>query len=169
LNDGLEAEMRAPAAATAIDRRSLLAGAGVVAVGGLLVGRSSPADPLGPVVVEKLHLFASDLRHVVPGAEPGELPPLDAPAVPRARLEHADGTPAGTLASVAVPSTDGNAVLHTFTLNDGTILGIGPSDLAGPHALVGGSGAYAGLSGSYGVRPHRDGHVVTFELRRGAH
>jgi hypothetical protein len=154
----------ATASTGSIDRRSLLAGAGIVTFGGLLVGRSE-ADP--PVVVEELRLFAADLRHSIPGVEPGEFPPVDARPVPHAELSREDGGSAGALASVSVPSTGGAAVLHTFTLDDGTLLGVGPSEIAGPHAIVGGSGRYASASGTYTVHAQRDGHLILISLRRG--
>ena len=59
--------------------------------------------------------------------------------------------------------------LHTFTLEDGTILGLGsvlPG--AGVFAVVGGSGRYAGLRGSYTARqgiPELGGDgTATFDL-----
>ena len=149
----------------AIDRRALLLGASTLAAGGLLVGGAK--DQQAPVL--KLQLLLTNLRHIVPGVEPGELPPLDSRPVPHARVADQQGDPVGTLTSTIVPSTDGHAVVHTFALPDGTIVGTGSADLAATHAVVAGTGGYAGAAGTYTIRPHPDGHLVTFSFPKGAH
>jgi hypothetical protein len=65
----------------------------------------------------------------------------------------------------AAPVASGS--LHTFTLPDGQLFGLGAGGLEGTaHAVVGGTGRYAGASGSYTVEPapRLPGRSVTFTL-----
>ena len=48
--------------------------------------------------------------------------------------------------SVVLPSGRDGVELHTFQLEEGTLLGMGR---VGGYAVVGGTGAYAGASGAY--------------------
>jgi hypothetical protein len=129
-------------------RAALLSGlgaAGAAVAGGFVVGRSGD-------VPATMTLRLRDVVHGRPGVAPGEFPPAGTHAVPFGRLEDANGNPVGTLDSVVAPSTDGVRVQHTLSLEDGTIIGLGPIDMSGPYAVVGGSGRYAGVTGSYHLR-----------------
>jgi len=150
----------------AIDRRSLLVGAGTVAAAGLLMGGAK--DP--QVVGWRLQLHLANLKLAVPGVEPGELPPLDGRPVPHAKVTDHQGLPVGTLTSTTVPTTNGHSVVHTFDLPDGTIVGKGSAGpgLEGPHAVVAGTGRYAGAAGAYTIHSDADRHLVTFVFSRGA-
>ena len=119
-------------------------------------------------VGEELRLDLVGVRHAVPGTPPGRLPTRGQLAVPFGQLADADGAVVGSLQSVAVPGTGDRSVLHTLTLPDGTILGIGPHALDGPYAVVGGSGRYAGAAGSYDLAPlanEDDGHSIVINLQ----
>ena len=49
-----------------------------------------------------------------------------------------------------LPTLAAGLELHTFDLDDGTILGIGPAGIHDkPFAIVGGTGRYTGASGTY--------------------
>jgi hypothetical protein len=58
----------------------------------------------------------------------------------------------GQFRAAALPGV-GAFHLHTFDLAEGTILGIGANKLdEGSYAIVGGTGRYAGASGTYTAR-----------------
>jgi hypothetical protein len=133
-------------------RTALLSGlgaAGAAVAGGIVVGR-------GGGVPATMTLRLRDVVHGRPGVAPGEFPPAGTHAVPFGRIEDTAGKTVGSLESVVVPSTGGAAVLHTLSLDDGTIVALGPHDLDGPYAVVGGSGRYAGVTGSYQLQPLDD-------------
>ncbi len=134
-------------------RSALLSGLGAASVaaaaGGIVIGRGGGRQQLTT-------LRLRDVVHGTPGAQPGVLPPPGSRSVPFGRVEDASGATVGTLESVVVPSTDGEAVLHTLALGDGTIVGLGPHAMDGPYAVVGGSGRYAGVTGSYHLRAVHD-------------
>jgi hypothetical protein len=99
---------------------------------------------------ETLVLRARDLRLSVPGAVPGELPPDGIPAVPWARLVDRKGKTLGSYSGANLAGVGPALQLHTFDLGDASILGIGVAGLhEGPFAIVGGTGRYAGASGTY--------------------
>ncbi len=99
---------------------------------------------------ETLVLRARDLRRVVPGAVPGELPPDGVPAGPGARLVDKKGKTVGFYSGANLSGVGPALQLHTFDLGDGTILGIGAAGLReGPFAIVGGTGRFAGAGGTY--------------------
>jgi hypothetical protein len=99
---------------------------------------------------ETIVLRAHDFRLSVPGAVPGELPPDGISAVPWGRLVDTKGKTLGTLTGANLPGVGPALQLHTFDLGDGTILGIGSAGQhESPFAIVGGTGRYAGASGTY--------------------
>jgi hypothetical protein len=63
-----------------------------------------------------------------------------------------------------VPGAPEASVLHTLTLDDGTLLAIGPHALDGPYAVVGGSGRYERATGSYTPTPIHDLHGEAYDL-----
>jgi hypothetical protein len=132
-------------------------GAAGVGVGGdrLLAGRHD-ATPAATVAVPRrpeptmLVLHGRDWRVGSPSTKPGELPaPTDA-GVPLGRLVDGDGRELGSFRAASLPTLDGAVELHTFTLDGGAILGIGPAGIHDkPFAIVGGTGRYTGASGTY--------------------
>jgi hypothetical protein len=102
---------------------------------------------------EALVLRGVDWRLHRPTAEPGALPTAtDVPST-HGRLVDADGAEVGRFSSAAVPGAGGSFALHSFDLVDGTLLGMGSGPLAeAAFAIVGGTGRYAGATGSYTAR-----------------
>jgi hypothetical protein len=129
-------------------RAALLSGlgaAGAAVVGGIAVGRSQGPPPT-------MTLRLRDVVHGRPGVAPGEFPPPGSVAVPFARIEDLNGETIGSLESIVVPAANGASVQHTLTLDDGTIVGLGPHAMDGPYSVIGGTGRYAGVTGSYQLR-----------------
>lgn len=80
----------------------------------------------------------------------------------------------GSFHSAVVGSTAGAASMQTFELRDGTILGLGSGGLlSDTYVIVGGTGAYAGVGGTYVARPEArlPGRPIafTFTFREGSH
>jgi hypothetical protein len=99
-----------------------------------------------------LELRGVDWRLTVPGTRPGTLPPADAVPVPSGRIV-VGRRELGTFRAAAIPGLGAAFQLHTFDLQDGTILGIGASRLDdADFAIVGGTGSYAGATGTYRAR-----------------
>jgi len=146
---------------TGIDRRALLVGVGAITAASLVTGRRTRAG------AQQLVLRLSQVRLRFHGVEPGELPPVDASPVPYATVHDGAGREVGALASTPVQHTH-PAVLHTFTLDHGTIVGTGPAALEGTYTVVDGTGAYAGVRGTYTITETVEGHLVTFTLPEGA-
>jgi hypothetical protein len=107
---------------------------------------AATARPLPRTLV----LNGRDWRIGSPAAVPGELPkPTDVP-VPAGQLVDPKGHAIGSFRAAALPTLGPGLELHTFDLDDGTILGVGPGGIHDkPFAIVGGTGRYAGASGTY--------------------
>lgn len=137
-------------------RRAVLVVAGVVGLGtgGAAAKRAlEPSDRSRQHAPRTLRLYARDLR-----------------LAPRRQSERGDRTggrpsaaellddrlkPVGTFG--ASPIGASTTQLHTFTLPEGTILGLATASLEdAPHAVVGGTGRFAGASGSYIARAAPD-------------
>ena len=74
------------------------------------------------------------------------------PPLPSGRIVDARERPLGQFQAATLPGI-GAFHLHTFDLAEGTILGIGANRLEdGSYAIVGGTGRYAGASGTYTAR-----------------
>jgi hypothetical protein len=92
-------------------------------------------------------------------------------------LTHLDGRPAGAFASSSgvvghsgrhAPSAIQSVCLHVFKLADGQLIGAGAGhsdSLVGEFALLGGTGRYSGVRGSYRISLEQSGHLVTIDLR----
>lgn len=95
-------------------------------------------------------LYGREWRLNSPATEPGKLPAaVDFPAPLGLIVDHR-GRDLGVFRAVTLPSSGGAFQLHTFDLADGTILGIGSAGVhENPFAIVGGTGRYAGASGTY--------------------
>jgi hypothetical protein len=101
----------------------------------------------------ELRLNLVEVRHRAPATTPGRLPARGAVVVPFGQLESPSGEPLGSLQSVLVPGAGDRSVLHTLSLSDGSLVGIGPYALEAPYTVVGGSGRYEGATGSYTLTP----------------
>jgi hypothetical protein len=100
----------------------------------------------------ELRLYGRDWRLQRPGVEFGKLPEASDPAVPSGRIVDARERELGRFRAATLQGI-GAFHLHTFDLADGTILGIGANRLDdGSYAIVGGTGRYAGASGTYTAR-----------------
>lgn len=100
----------------------------------------------------QLTLRGRDWRLSRPGVRHGQLPGAADPIVPTGRIVDTAERELGRFRASALPGLAAFH-LHTFELADGTILGIGGSRLAeASYAIVGGTGRYAGASGTYTAR-----------------
>lgn len=145
---------------TTSSRRSILGKLGLIAAGvvgagagGKLVAETTGSAPVRQRRNETLVLQGRGWRLQRPGVLPGTLPsPADA-AVPFGRLVDSKERQLGSFRASALSALEGAFHLHTFELADGTILGIGANRLdEGSYAIVGGTGRYAGASGTYTAR-----------------
>ena len=144
-----------------VDRRTLLVGVGALSAVGLLTG------PARSETATRLELSIPRLRLHLHGADPGELPPLDARPMPMGDIEGTDGSMIGSLTSTALAGST-HPGLHHFALAEGSIVGVDAGTLEGPHSIVSGTGRYADAEGTYTIRRRPDGHLVIFTLRKGA-
>jgi hypothetical protein len=139
--------------ASLLKRIALLAG-GVVGVGVAAQSGAAATDaPVRKVRMRTLVLYGREWRLHRPGVQPGTRPTPTDVAVPLGRIVDRKQRELGTFRAAAMPGLAGAFQLHTFDLADGTILGIGASKLdEGSYAIVGGTGRYAGASGTYTAR-----------------
>jgi hypothetical protein len=141
-------------------RRALLgrigAAAGVAAVAGVAgttaKGRSAVpsvrVEPLNPVIPGAIS--GADWRLIRPGVAPGTLPPIGTPSLPVGHLVDAEGEHIGMFESSVMPGSGNGTHLHHLTFDDGTLSAVGPSTTAdASFAVIGGTGRFAGVSGSY--------------------
>ena len=143
-------------------RRSALA-RGLALVGGLVglgaAGEATAAPGATTIVLygRGLRGFSHDRRH-------GELPRAgDRLTFEGALFDRPDGRRVGELHAAAFtlrgPGSTASAErleLHTFVLEDGTLIGSGAGAASGgTFAILGGTGRYAGARGSYVVRRGR--------------
>ena len=161
-------------------RRGMIGGLGLLlggATGAALAlrGRSgdggpaapAPAPPRAPARSRTLVLNGEDWRLRSPNAVPGKLPERGDVRVPAGRLVDARRREIGSFRAAALPGSAGVFLLHTFDLDDGTILGIGGNALhEATYAIVGGTGRFAGATGSYTARqsPYETGGDGTAEF-----
>jgi hypothetical protein len=98
-------------------------------------------------------LYGREWRLHRPGLQPGTRPTASDVAVPTGRIVDRQQRELGRFRASAMPGLAGAFQLHTFDLAEGTILGIGASKLdEGSYAIVGGTGRYAGATGTYTAR-----------------
>lgn len=141
--------------ASLLKRLALLAtgavGAGVAAKAAL--PDAAPATAAAPrKSTRELTLYGRDWRLHRPGAIPGKLPASTDAAVPTGRIVDAAERDLGRFSAAALPGLAAFH-LHTFELAEGTLLGIGANKLdEGSYAIVGGTGRFAGASGTYTAR-----------------
>lgn len=143
--------------ANLLKKLGLLAGGALgagVAVRGL--GTGDEAVAAAPAAKTKtartMTLYGRDWRLARPGVAFGKLAAPTDPALPSGRIVDAKERQLGRFSAAALPGA-GAFHLHTFELAEGTILGIGANKLdEGSYAIVGGTGRYAGASGTYTAR-----------------
>ena len=141
--------------ASLLKRLALLAtgavGAGVAAKAATSEG--APAAAAAPrKTTRQLTLYGRDWRLHRPGVEPGKLPAATDAAIPSGRIVDRAERELGRFSAAALPGLAAFH-LHTFDLAEGTLLGIGANKLdEGSYAIVGGTGRYAGASGTYTAR-----------------
>jgi hypothetical protein len=144
--------------ASLLGRLALLAG-GAVGVGvaaRTTAGGGATASVPAPVPAgrrtEQVTLRGVDWRLARPGVEHGKLPTANDAAVPVGRIVDVDNNELGRFRAAALPGLAAFH-LHTFDLAEGTILGIGANRMnEGSYAVVGGTGRYAGATGTYWAR-----------------
>jgi hypothetical protein len=148
-------------------RRRLLSGLGVAA-GALGVAgveaRQAPAarTPALPAVIH-----GAGWRTVWPGVKPGSHPPMGAPRLPHGHLVDAHGAHVGAFEASLMPTSGTGSHMHRLELADGTLTAVGPATFDdATFAVIGGTGRFAGASGSYHLvqRPAASGGTATFTL-----
>jgi len=139
-----------------LKRLALLAGgaAGLGAVGGKVLGQQAAVPAAVPAAAGRktktVVLHGRNWRHSVHDAEPGQLPSANATRTPKGNIVDARGRELGAFRAANLLGTGGALQLQTFDLFDGTILGIGAAGIhENPFAIVGGTGRYVGVSGTY--------------------
>jgi hypothetical protein len=149
----------------AVSRRQLLSGVAVLGLGaaaGITAGRAvsdltaQPASPpttaAGTAAQTTLILQAPQVRIESIDQQPGVLPSVDRPFAARGLVMDADGAALGSFAITPLPGA-GALQLHSFELDGGTLLGLGASTAGeGTFAVIGGTGRYQGVTGSYTAR-----------------
>jgi hypothetical protein len=144
-----------------IGRLALLAGgaagAGVAWRAGSSGDDAAAVAPAGQKPVKRstttMRLHGADWRLAATTGEPGKLRgPGDVP-VPKGRILDERRRELGIFRAAALPGSAGVFQLHTFDLAEGAILGIGGNRLdEATYAIVGGTGRFAGATGSYLAR-----------------
>jgi hypothetical protein len=106
----------------------------------------------------KLVLYGRDMKLHSPHRVPGELPPAGDRPTPHGRLVDRRERSLGSFSSASLPAAAA-LELHTFELGDGSIFGVGAGTAErATFAVIGGTGRYAGATGSYVARRSlRDG------------
>ena len=153
----MEAEQPGTTRRSMLMRALLLAG-GVVGIGA--AGAEAGPFRLNPGKETRVKLHGRGWQLSAPNRRPGQLPVRgERMTMYGELLDRAGGTKIGEFYGAHVstlspfghtPFAAGAVEMHTFNLTDGTILGMG-SHLggAGTYAIVGGTGRYNGVRGSY--------------------
>lgn len=157
----------------AVSRRQLLSGAAVLGLGaaaGITAGRAvheltaqpasppttAPASTAGSAGQTTMTLQAQRVRIESIGQQPGVLPPVDRPFAAHGVVTDANGAALGSFAITPLPGAAA-LQLHSFELDGGTLLGLGASTAGeGTFAVIGGTGRYQGVTGSYTARVGTD-------------
>jgi hypothetical protein len=131
----------------------LLGGAGLGAAGGFVAKGETEAKGNGKQAAAQTHatrlrLRASQLAYSDPDATPMNVVRTPSRLIATAHLLDEAGSARGTCMGIVMPAGEGGLELHTFTLDGGTLMGIGPAS-ASSFSIVGATGAYAGAGGGY--------------------
>ena len=139
----------------ALTRLLLLAGGavGVGVAGRRALGRDGEAAAVPAATgrsTTNLVLYGRDWRLGSHLTEPGKRPTSQDQQTPRGRIVDAAGRDLGTFKAANMLGYGGVLQLQTFDLVEGTIVGIGSAGVhENPFAIVGGTGSFAGASGTY--------------------
>jgi hypothetical protein len=142
----------------ALKRFLLLAGGavGVGVAGGRALGRGSEPAAAPTSVGRRTTsfvLYGRDWRLGSHAAEHGKRLSPKEQRTPAGRIVDHVGRELGTFKAANLIGYGGVLQLQTFDLVDGTIVGVGSSGMhENPFAIVGGTGSYAGVSGTYVAR-----------------
>jgi hypothetical protein len=142
---------------------------GAAGLGALAESKASPAAKIA--AVDSRHELQLRVEHMQ------QKPIVDGTTtrhLPYGALLDAKRAQVGSFHTAALTATSGTMSMQTFELRDGTILGLGSGGLnSDTYAIVGGTGAYAGVGGTYVARPEArlPGRpiVFTFTFREGTH
>ena len=157
----MDEEIRGPS------RRGFLRRGLVLAVGALGLGAGRASASLGAVVPQQqLTLYGRHFHLHAPNRRAGVVPATGERLTAYGELlARPGGKKVGEFSSAhfalgspfgASPAAAASLEFHNFNLNDGTIIGLGTA-LQGDEsvfAIVGGTGRYAGASGTYAARQH---------------
>jgi hypothetical protein len=140
--------------------RGLLLIAGAVGIGAAgMEARTMAGGASGDV---RLRLRAVRLRSVAPGVQPGSLPGPGDDRLVTATLVDSAGRTVGELRTALAPGAPDAVEVQRLVLDDGTLVGLGEN---GDFAVVGGTGRFAGATGSYVTRPGDDDELeLVFDL-----
>ena len=139
-------------------RNSLFVLGGAIGLGGGAAGARALAHESNGTTARQLRLDGNSWLLQTPDRKPGEqILPGDRGSVTGVLVDPHTGKARGrffgtrmAFASDAGSHANGSMELHTFSLDDGTILGMGSVvDAANGFSIVGGTGRYAGASGTY--------------------
>ncbi|HEY3920939.1 MAG TPA: hypothetical protein VGL76_02395 [Gaiellaceae bacterium] len=153
----------------------LLGGAGVGAAGGFAArSNAGSTEAAAGDGATRLRLRAPQLAYVDPDATPTSFLQIPSRLVGAAKLTDGTGRMSGAFTGLRMPAGDGGLELHTFTLDGGTLMGMGP--VSGPDfSIVGGTGQFIGAAGAYTME-HRaasaggDGSAdFVIDIARGEH
>jgi hypothetical protein len=152
-------------------RRGLLTGLGLVAGAAGLTGfgghQIREVTSLSGAPSPLRHVYGADWRIVRPGVAPGTMPPIGTPSLPHGRLVDADGADIGRFEASVMPTSGNGINLHQLVFSDGTITAVGPATFDdATFAVIGGTGRYAGVSGTYDLHqePAPSGGTALFTL-----
>ncbi|SRR6266542_1762427 len=129
----------------------LLGGAGLGAAGGFATrGKAGEQNAGGRKAdaTTRIWLRAPQLAFSDPDATPTNVVRVPSRLIASTPLVDQAGLASGSFTGVVLPAGEGGLELHTFTLDRGTLMGMG-SAAASSFSIVGGTGAYAGAGGGY--------------------
>lgn len=108
------------------------------------------APSAGPV---SLPLFVRNVRFTQPAIKSGTVADGAETRSPYGALVDDEDSPLGTFSGGVLPGSGGQIAVQRFTFADGMLIGMGSGGLQDQeYAVVGGTGRYAGASGSYTTR-----------------
>jgi hypothetical protein len=127
----------------------LLGGAGLGAAGGLAISneRGGAKGAVGNDVT-RIRVHAAQLAFSDPEATPTSFLQVPSRLVAAAQLADDAGKARGSFTALRMPAGEGGLEFHTFTLDRGTLMGMGSAS-AKSYSIVGGTEEYAGVAGSY--------------------
>lgn len=158
-------------------RRAMLSRAGLLTLGAFGLGAASGtaatrevAEDGAPKAMKaprrrtrRLTLRATGVHFTGGTVKPGRIATRDDVAAPFGTLRDRRDRRIGGFHAAALPGSGGQLEFHRFELETGTILGMGSGGLSGGgFAVVGGTGRFAGATGSYVAR--QAGGVTEFDL-----